>query len=118
MPNFPDDVLNAFRKQLEAEKKKGSAHIKELTKQDPFTDPDRTNDNAASDAEASEESGHDRVSALIDELKNQQREIDAALGRINDGTYGVCTHCHKLIDPERLHVLPAATLCLDCETKK
>lgn len=118
MLNFPSDVLNTLRQQLETEKKKGSAHIKELSKQDPFADPDRTNDNAASDAEASEESGHERVSALIGELKNQQKEIDAALERLQDGTYGACTNCHKLIDLERLRILPTATLCLDCEQRK
>src|ERR671928_2105626 len=40
-------------------------------------------------------------------------EIDAALKRIEDGTYGVCTNCGKQIEPERLEYLPYATLCID-----
>ena len=40
-------------------------------------------------------------------------DIDAALARIGDGTYGVCAGCGKPIDAERLEARPWATLCLD-----
>jgi RNA polymerase-binding transcription factor len=39
--------------------------------------------------------------------------IDAALGRIEDGTYGTCERCGNAIEPERLEALPWATLCID-----
>ena len=42
------------------------------------------------------------------------REIDAALARIEDGTYGTCTRCGKEIPVERLEVYPWASLCIDC----
>jgi RNA polymerase-binding protein DksA len=40
-------------------------------------------------------------------------EIEAALGRIDDGTYGLCTTCGKPISAERLEAVPYATLCID-----
>jgi RNA polymerase-binding protein DksA len=40
-------------------------------------------------------------------------EIDAALKRIEDGTFGICTNCGRQIEPERLEFLPYATLCID-----
>ena len=40
-------------------------------------------------------------------------EIDAALQRIEDGTYGTCTSCGREIAPERLEVYPWASLCID-----
>jgi RNA polymerase-binding protein DksA len=40
-------------------------------------------------------------------------EIDAALQRIADGTYGICVACGLPIDRERLEAVPYATLCLD-----
>ena len=40
-------------------------------------------------------------------------EIDAALKRIEDGTYGICTKCSKEIVPERLEVYPWASLCIE-----
>lgn len=42
-------------------------------------------------------------------------DIDAALQRIDDGTYGTCTNCGKQIPPERLEARPWATLCIDCQ---
>src|SRR5438045_1286554 len=42
-------------------------------------------------------------------------DIDAALKRIEDGTYGICTNCGKQIPEERLEARPWATLCIDCQ---
>jgi DnaK suppressor protein len=41
-------------------------------------------------------------------------EIDAALRRIDDGTYGTCTNCGKPIGEERLEARPWASLDIDC----
>jgi DnaK suppressor protein len=45
-------------------------------------------------------------------------EIDAALKRIEDGTYGTCTNCGERIPEERLEALPWATLCIDCQRER
>ncbi len=118
MQKFPNEVLGSLRTHLEGEKTRMSARINELSTQDPFRDPERVTDNAATDTEASEESNHDRVSALVDQLREQLSAIDGALSRIADGTYGFCTHCGAMIDTDRLAIVPTATLCLACEHKK
>ncbi len=41
-------------------------------------------------------------------------KIDAALARINEGTYGVCQNCGEQILAERLNVLPYTPLCRRC----
>ena len=45
-------------------------------------------------------------------------EIEAALQRIEDGTYGICTNCGKQIAEERLEARPWATLCIDCQRER
>jgi DnaK suppressor protein len=45
-------------------------------------------------------------------------EIDAALQRIEDGTYGKCVNCGAPIPEERLEAMPWATLCIDCKRKE
>ena len=40
-------------------------------------------------------------------------EIDAALVRIEDGSYGLCTACGRPISEARLEAVPYATLCID-----
>jgi RNA polymerase-binding protein DksA len=42
-------------------------------------------------------------------------ELDAALKRLDDGTYGVCTSCGQEIAPERLEAYPWASLCIHCK---
>lgn len=118
MQSFPTNVLSELRRHLEDEKKKTATRITELVVQDPFSDRERTNDNAASDSDASEESSHDRFAAMLDQERVYLSDIDAALFRVSDGTYGYCTNCKQMIDTDRLAILPTATLCLKCESEK
>ena len=118
MNQFPVDTLVNIKAHLEEEKLRLLSRISELSVQDPFSDPGRTNDNAASDTEASEESNHDRVFALVTELKTQLIDVEKALSKIADGTYGFCTQCGLMIDTDRLAINPTATMCLSCEAKK
>jgi RNA polymerase-binding transcription factor DksA len=115
---FPSELLEGIRIHLEEEKTSIEKRIDELSKQDPFTDSERLNDNAASDAEATEENNHDRYQAMIEELQHKRAHIDEALTRIGTGTYGTCVHCGKMIDTDRLSVLPATIMCMECETSK
>jgi RNA polymerase-binding protein DksA len=51
------------------------------------------------------------------EIKRLQL-IDAALGRIENGHYGVCMSCGKRIPEERLKAIPYAILCIDCKSSE
>lgn len=44
--------------------------------------------------------------------------IDAALQRIEDGTYGKCVNCGAQIPEDRLEAMPWATLCIECKRKE
>ena len=44
-------------------------------------------------------------------------EIDAALKRIEDGTYGTCVNCGGQIPLARLEAYPWASLCIDCKRR-
>ncbi len=54
------------------------------------------------------------VSALETEAVEELAQLNAALQRLDDGSYGICGHCGVDISPQRLAALPAATLCVDC----
>lgn len=51
------------------------------------------------------------------ELNEQHvlQEIDAALVRIDTGSFGTCEHCHQPIPEERLEALPHARFCIACQ---
>ena len=52
--------------------------------------------------------------ALLDHNRQHLAEIDAALARLDEGTYGACSSCRREIAPERLEALPWTPLCIDC----
>lgn len=45
-------------------------------------------------------------------------EVDRALAKFEDGTYGLCEACGARIDRARLEVLPYAKCCLDCQSRQ
>jgi RNA polymerase-binding transcription factor DksA len=45
------------------------------------------------------------------------QEIHAALGRLDDGSYGICERCHQPIPIERLKVLPTSRSCTPCQAR-
>jgi DnaK suppressor protein len=53
-------------------------------------------------------------------LQNEEKllaEIDAALGRIAKGTYGICEQCGAAIPKERLKAVPYTAYCVNCARK-
>jgi DnaK suppressor protein len=44
--------------------------------------------------------------------------IDEAVRKIEEGTYGICEDCGEEISEKRLLVIPAATLCVDCQENR
>lgn len=54
---------------------------------------------------------------LGDNAEQVLSEIDAALQRIDDRTYGICFNCGKEIPRERLEANPWASLCIDCKRR-
>jgi DnaK suppressor protein len=57
------------------------------------------------------------VLGLVESLKSQLDDIDAALAHIDAGTYGICAHCGAEINPDRLEFRPASILCVECKSK-
>src|SRR3989338_11552070 len=110
---FPKKLLNSIYQNLIKLKKSREKRISSLKLQDPFSDPDRLNDNAASDTEAKEESSHERMEALEKELKRNLEEINLTLEKIKKGNYGKCQNCGKMIDTDRLAVKPTALYCVE-----
>ena len=55
---------------------------------------------------------------LIQNEEITLREIDEALKRIDEGTYGVCDHCSKKIPLTRLRAKPHARYCIQCKIQQ
>ncbi|MDT4902099.1 MAG: DnaK suppressor protein [Pseudonocardiales bacterium] len=55
-----------------------------------------------------------QAQALLDAAQTQLVAIEAALARVDAGTYGVCVVCGRPIGEERLQARPAADRCIAC----
>lgn len=51
-------------------------------------------------------------------FKNLIKDTKDALRRIANGKYGICEFCQQPIEPGRLKIYPAASLCVSCSSKK
>jgi RNA polymerase-binding protein DksA len=62
------------------------------------------------------ERAHEMGLASIRRHVAEMHEIEAALGRIHSGHYGLCADCGDSIPVQRLAAQPAATRCVECQT--
>lgn len=53
---------------------------------------------------------------LSDNERQILRDIDAALRKMEKGTYGFCEHCKKPIEKRRIKALPSARYCMACQS--
>jgi RNA polymerase-binding protein DksA len=68
-------------------------------------------------AAASQVFEQQRDLALRERAEGQLELVDAALQRLEDGTFGTCLRCAKPIAPERLEALPWAAHCITCQSE-
>lgn len=115
---FPASLLFPVGKYLQVRLSALQKRLKDVDEDDPFKDTTRLIDNASPDADAAEQFGHARASALRGELTKKVIQTKKALSRIKWGKYGVCEDCGKMIDTDRLVVYPEATKCVTCEAKR
>ena len=55
---------------------------------------------------------------IIEGEQEELREIDAALARLSDGSFGVCEVCGEKVPYQRLSAVPYARLCIDCKREE
>jgi DnaK suppressor protein len=68
----------------------------------------------AEDLSTRDSASHQQLSIL--EVRNQMRlQVEAALQRLDEGTYGICEDCLTPINEERLKAMPFARRCINCQ---
>jgi DnaK suppressor protein len=60
----------------------------------------------------------DLAMAILDRERLLAEEVEAALKRLDDGTFGLCTQCHRAISDARLHAVPYTRLCTQCVVRR
>ncbi len=66
---------------------------------------------------ATAESDRNFMLRIRDRERRLIMKIREAMGRIDDGTFGLCENCGEAIGVKRLRARPVTTLCIDCKTE-
>jgi DnaK suppressor protein len=108
------------RQRLEAEKIRLKQEIYRQTQGDeavPTTDPLLDAGGVATDPadDADALADYERTQMLVSNAQEMLEDINAALARLDAGTYGICTNCGQEIDPRRLEALPWVSHCINCQ---
>jgi RNA polymerase-binding transcription factor DksA len=102
------DALASVRAELEQEREQLSAQLRELGRDESSLTFD---DNFADSGQVAAEQGENL--ALAAQLRDQLDDVEAALARLDAGTYGTCEVCGRPIGEARLEVMPATRFCIE-----
>lgn len=111
-------TLNRLREQLTEER---TQHVEFLDEHgadaygERVTNLNVGNDGFADSGQATEERGE--LLAQIDQARTRVQQVDEALTRMDEGTYGACARCGGAIHEERLEVRPLSVTCVDCASR-
>src|SRR5262245_7971218 len=73
-------------------------------------------DSTGDSADVAFEAGSDEMNSHLAELDSRElSQIERALARLKQGTYGLCESCGEKIPIGRLNALPYSTLCIECQ---
>jgi DnaK suppressor protein len=108
--------IQELKAQLLSERKDLEAQYKELEESSFATNQSELTGEMGFDEEYADAGTatfeRERDLSLVNNLRDLMERIDKALGKIEDGTYGLCDRCGKPIEKPRLKALPYANLCI------
>jgi DnaK suppressor protein len=76
----------------------------------------QTGDATGDSADLAFDGGSEEVASQLAELESRELlQIERAMSKLKNGTYGLCEGCSKKIPVARLNVLPFSTTCIECQ---
>jgi DnaK suppressor protein len=105
-----DTVLADLRTSLEEERSNLRARLGELGDGDAGSIS--FDQNFADSSQVTAERGE--VEVLLGSLRESLAQVEDALRKLDEGTYGFCDRCHEPIAPARLEAKPEARRCINC----
>jgi RNA polymerase-binding protein DksA len=107
---------------LEAERERLSEELEAIEEHLPEVEQISVDTSGAYDEDladvASDTFEREKGIAIENSVHDLLEQVEEALGRIEDGTFGVCEMCAQPIHPDRLRALPYARLCINCKARE
>lgn len=109
--------LEKTKNHLLKQQKKVEEDIKALEEDDPVNQSDGLAESSEPGTDSWMADVHSRAMAARQSLLDLLDKTKKALNKIKTGKYGKCEKCGKMIEAERLEVMPTATFCMTCSKK-
>ena len=117
--SLESQTLDTIQTNLLAEKKRLETELGQFAKKNPNNPEDYNAEfpqlGTSEEDNASEVAIYSDNLTLERTLESSLRDVNKALQRIKEGTYGTCRHCAKDIDPKRLVARPTSSSCIECK---
>lgn len=114
--------LEEFRRLLEAERDRLAEELEAIEEHLPEVEQISLDASGGYDEDladvASDTFEREKGIAIENSVQDMLQQVEEALGRIDDGTYGACELCGQSIHPDRLRALPYARLCINCKARE
>jgi len=115
-------LINKLKEKLETQRESIKKELSSFAKEDKNVEhnwdakyPSR--EDSDKDEQADDVQEYDNALSLEHSLELKLKDVNMALEKIENGTYGVCEKCGKKIGEERLLACPEAKTCLKCNEK-
>ncbi len=107
-----------FEKLLEAERDRLSSGLRRIEEEHLYdASPEQAGDLTSYAEVGTENFERETMLNIASSESHRLREINEALRRIEQGSYGICEGCNKEIPRKRLEVFPSARHCVECQSK-
>lgn len=107
--------LNGIRAKLEQERERLNGELDHLRADTQSTEDKSGGWFGRRDEQANEAAEMRKLMSSEGHLKDLLAQVEYALSKLDDGTYGRCDSCGQPIAPARLEALPYANLCVNCK---
>lgn len=110
-------AFNLLRSRLESERKRLIGELEQLTSS--IRHPEERREGSPfgkREEEATETTELEKRIVSEKKMRDLLGDVEHALNKLEEGTYGLCDICSRPIDPARLEALPQANLCMTCKT--
>ena len=107
--------FNVIRSRLEQERKQLTEELEQRSDSSRLTERRDGSPFGKIEEEANGVAGLEKRVAPQSRIRDTLVQLEHALQKLDEGTYGLCDSCEQPINPARLETLPLAALCVSCK---
>ncbi|MFN8590808.1 MAG: TraR/DksA C4-type zinc finger protein [Thermomicrobiales bacterium] len=113
--------LDTLREQLEARKSELLSDMSYMSQEMQSIGVDQDDENGSIGNHIADDGSNvveaERIVTVTEDFQYILAQVNTALDRMNEGTYGICQRCGRPIADERLEAFPYVAYCIECQSR-